>query len=653
MRVAEAGRSRWVGAALVMGAWGMACSRVDAPGERAPAVTVELSGCVSLFADGRCAPPPDGRVQVLVAGARGVAEVRLAGGVVAAEATAVADGERLTVVLPAGARPASLQVTVAGRSVAGFSIVAAEPAAPTERGAIEAALAAADAAGRGPLLRALARVHLGANELEVAARRYREAEAADAAVGRVSGVAGALHMQAFIALNHQLRFAEARALLARHAAVAPDPLGRAHGVYLEGLLSWRTGDVLGAMRRYSAAEAAYARLGHDAGALGARRAFAVAMRAVGRGEEALALLAAVAAQMPATAACERAKVQNDIGWVQLLERLRRGYGPDPRPALAAAHAAFAEGACASRPSALNAALNLALAALEAGDGEASRRWLATLPTDQPALAAWRLEIEGRLALRSGETAEAMGRFEALAARADALSPEVAWSAAVGMGDVHWTMGAQAAALAAWRAAEALLDSEAMRLPLDGDRSFFVVDRARSARRLVAGLVAAGRADEALCAARLARARSLAAVARRDRIAALDVAARRRWEEAWSAWRQARSRAEAAAADEWKLAKVNREAARAARAAELAGLESRIGEVIGALERAGPRPGCADLRRPAAGELVLAWSWGELPEARPALYGWAASGDAVRAVVHPAGAGGAGDDGAWLLAPFDG
>lgn len=587
---------------------------------RSPApLDAELVGCGARFADGRCALPADGALRVFVPGpADRALAARLDGAPVEARVEAVPGGALLRLTVPAARRadPGALQIdapAAPARSV--FALAPPEPPVPEGRAEVEAALSAADPTRRGPLLARLARLHLRAGEADAAEARFAEAEAAHRAVGRRSAILRDLEARVFTALYVAPRYAHARALLDRHAALADDRRSRGLGAYSRGLLAWQTGDPAAAAEAFEAARRALRPLGDVRETVVAAEMEAVVLRALGRGEAALARLDALRASLPADAACDRARLLLNTGWVATLERARRGAGPDPIAPLEAAHAAFAEGPCAQVAARRTAALNLALAALDAGDVPATRRWLATLPAaeDGGALARWRLDVEGRLALRAGDPAGAAARFERLARLAGELAPEAGWRAAVGLGDARLAAGDAAGALAAWRRAEALLDAEALRLPLDRDRARFVVDREASARRLVALLTRLGRPAEALCAARLARGRALAGAATRDRIARLDPAARHRWDEALGRWRAARARLEAASAADWTLDDAALAAARASRAADARAVRRALAEALAVLERAGERPTCADLRGPAPDEALLAWFPAELPD----------------------------------------
>lgn len=401
------------------------------------------------------------------------------------------------------------------------------------------------------------------------------------------------------------------------------------GTYWQGLLERETGRLAPAADALAEAAGALMARGAVRDAVSAAEMEAVVLRSMGRGEEALARLGELAARLPADAACDRARLALNTGWVQTLERARRGVDVDPRPALEAAHAAFAAGPCMSPGPRETAALNLALAALDAGDVPAARRWVATLPAEgTPSLRSWRLDIEGRLALASGDATGARALYTRLARLAHAGAPEVAWRAAVGLGEALEAGGDVDGAIAAWRSAETLLDAEALSVPLDRDRGRFVIDRARSARRLTRALVERGRAREALCVARLARVRALARLAGRARVAGLDGSVRSRWEAALGRWFTARSALEAAAADDWTLDEAALGAARAARVEQVEAGRRALVEALSVLEQRATAPVCDDLPKPSPETVTLAWfATGD----GPAVWGFAETVGGVRAV----------------------
>lgn len=619
------------------------------PAPPTPAPPLELAGCGALYADGLCARPTDGALRVFAPGGRAPVTARVGLSALTTETEVVPGGLLVRLVVPPVEGIRTLRVVVGGR-VARFRIGPTEPPVTADQQAIEAALADATPARRGPLLSRLARLRLRAGDAPGAQQAQADAEQAHRSVGRSSAVAAALEAQIWMAINLEQRYALARALLDRYHRVAPDRFAQGAGQFLEGLLAWQTGDVVTALRRMEEAEATQRPIDARAKVVGAIEMQAVILRSVGRGDEALARAAGLLDLLPADDACGRARVRGNLGWVQTLERLRHGRGPDPRASLKAAHASFS-GACDRAPARHNTALNLALAEWVMGDPQASRRWLARLPPSASApIERWRLDIEGRLALAEGDPRAAEAAFTRLAERAGELAPEVRWRALVGQGDARLALGDAPGARDRWLAAEATLDGEALRMPLDSHRAGFYVDRGRSARRLVAHLVAEGRAAAGLCAARLARIRSLSALARRDRIAGLGPDARARWLEAIEGWTTARRSLEAARADAWTLDPTEQQAARAAHRAEEARMQAALARGLAVLDQGGARPTCADLRPPAPGELILAWAEGELPGGPRGLYGFAATTDGARAVAYDPQFDAA--DTAGVLAPFD-
>lgn len=635
-------------AAMVLG--GAACTSPDPP---AP-LTAELVGCGARFDDGRCALPAGGALRIFVPGANEPLSVTLDGGAISTEAERSPAGQLLRFTIE---RPGTLRVSrlpPAAPAEARFTLIDAEPPVVGDAATLERALASAPPLHQGPIASRLARLALRRGDVDAMTTRFVEAERAHRAAGRRSAILRDLEAQAFAALYLRPRYAEARRLIERHAALARDRRSRGLGRYNAGLLAWQTGDPAAAAEAFDAARRQLQPLGDVRETVVAAEMEAVVLRTLGRGRTALERLAALRDALPADAECDRARLNLNSGWLSTLERARGSSAPDPGPALRAAHAAFSTAPCEAEGPRRTAALNLALAAVNAGRAAEARRWLDTLPSGESGpLGRWRLDVEGRLALRAGALEAAEAHFARLEHLAAEVAPEAAWRAAVGRGEAALARGDIERALAAWRRAEASLDAESLRLPLDRDRARFLVDRARSVRLLVGQLTAQGRAAEALCAARLARGRALAGVALRDRITGLDPAARARWDDALTRWRNARAELEAAAAADWTLDDAALMQARATREAKARSVRHALGEALAVVERAGSRPSCDALRPPEADEVILAWfpaeraAAGSIQPGERSLVAFAATRGGARAVALPAGV----DSPTALLAPF--
>ena len=388
--------------------------------------------------------------------------------------------------------------------------------------------------------------------------------------------------------------AAARRWLDRHAELLDAlPEARLHHAYYAGLLADRTGDVRTAKRRYEE----HARL---ARAIGLDRELAGALLGLGslrgrlgdpEGAEAAFAEALALKDLPGDA---RAVALHNAAWVALEARARGQAAADPEPRFAAALELFSPGSPLADPSAAaEARLNLAYAQVLRGDAAAARTTLASLAPPNHKARRWRTYLAGRIDLLAGDAAAASRAFgETTAMAREAGDRGLEWSAAVGEGEALEALDRADEAVAAYRRAAALHAAELAAIAIDAGRERFAAGRDRGAQRLVRLLLQLGRADEALCAARLARVQAFAGLA----VAAADPAA-------LAAYRDERARIEQAVEASWDEPRAAGEATRVRLIADRRGLDERLDAAF-----AGGRGplGCDDLRGPAAGELLLVY-----------------------------------------------
>jgi hypothetical protein len=218
---------------------------------------------------------------------------------------------------------------------------------------------------------------------------------------------------------------------------------------------------------------------------------------------------------------------------------------------------------------------------------------------------WRLYLAARIEALAGRHAAALRRFTALAARArDDDDRGLEWSAEIGAGAALVAGGQPAAAVARFRRAALLHRADVGALAVDVGRERFAAERDDGARRLVALLLQLGRVDEAMCAARQARAHAFT-----------DLAARTRDPAALAAHREARSTLAAAFEATWDLPRRPGELERARLRGERRRLDADLDAALrgdrsdrtGANGQAsGDASDCAGLREPAPGELLLVY-----------------------------------------------
>ena len=388
------------------------------------------------------------------------------------------------------------------------------------------------------------------------------------------------------------RFTAARGLL----DALPDPAdGSAEMAYLvayyRGVLAEAVGDTRNALAWLREAVVVAERLGLGRNQMLAEQVLARVLQGLGRGDEAAAIYRRLRRHPPIDLEpCDRAQLLNNQAWSMLLARESGNETtpvdeepgdatpPHPLELLRAAGVELDDPAAApcAAVQRVNLALNRALALHQDGATDEARQALDEAlrldPDPDPWLALWRLDLDARIALEADRTGEALRGYEHLAELArDTASPEAAWRAAVGRAQALEAEGRSGEALERWAEAEALLEQEALAIPLGEGRDTFAAGRELATRRYLTLLLATGHRDRAFEVARRSRARALRTVRRGDRLAQLDAADQRLWDDAIARYREEREALDRATADDWRLAsdrlaEVQRE--REARRAEL-------------------------------------------------------------------------------------
>ncbi|MCB9727280.1 MAG: CHAT domain-containing protein [Deltaproteobacteria bacterium] len=472
---------------------------------------------------------------------------------------------------------------------------------------VESALAdGKPAAGlRARLLAMRARVRIAKGARAEAEQDLREAMALERQEGLISDEVRDGMALTWLLVG-ALRFGEAHETLAALApAAGAFDEAKAYAPYYEAILLHRAGDPRGALRNLEEAERAARRLGMEAVARDSRQTTALVLQELGRFEEAGRILEGLAGEASASEdPCQRATLLTNLGWTRLLLG-EAGRQSEPLPVLEEALAIW-RSSCAAPAELGNALVNLSLAELQRGDiaraRERLREAVAAGAADTAVVEAWRLDLEGRLALATGEEPGALDAFEALDRLArEASVPDAALRAALGRGDALAALGRPDEALAAWDAAEGLLDQAVRAVPLGEGQGAFLASATRGPRAHVDLLMSLGRVDEALAVARRSRTRELTMLRQLRALAALGPEARARWEAAVAAWRAGRRALDAAAEDDWKLAADGRAAAALARADEERALRRALDD---ALAMAAPEPAPQLTALVGSGELAL-------------------------------------------------
>jgi hypothetical protein len=515
---------RALGALLLLAS----CSREEPPPPEAPPwvlPALELGGCAAVTRGPTCELSEAEREVRFWVATRGLtATAQLGARSLPVVALASGEGTRLTLEVPAAAlaelgAEAPLELTLvaargSARHVVALRRHAEHPALARARtlrregklGEAKAALVELDAAE--PVLAARAqslsaRLALAAGDIDGATRLFGAAMAQHHAAGRASDEALDAFALAF-SRREKRDFAGARAALdgARDAVAAWDE-GRAHAAYYLALVERDRGSSSGALTLLAEAEARASRLGlvsllHDARDVRARL-----LQLLGRSAEADATLRQMNAERPAgLSPCRAGELANNLAWNQLL----RAEASEPFDAAVLSsldEAADVFRRLCPRPAHLQTVLvNRALAALFSGETqralELSREARAAFSDPSAEVLFWLLDLEARTALAAGRGDDALARYEELLRRADAAAlPEAAWRALVGIADARAARGEGSAAIQAYRDAEARLDGEGLRIPLEEGRAAFLAGRARGAEKLALALLARSDAAGAL------------------------------------------------------------------------------------------------------------------------------------------------------------
>ncbi len=379
--------------------------------------------------------------------------------------------------------------------------------------------------------------------------------------------------------------------------------------YYTGALASLVGDYRNALIHLERAARTARRLRLEARRQLAEQWLALQLQAVGRRDEADALLVALAERKASNnQPCAAAQLANNIGWNRLLALESRHAARDPLPPLREALAAYGDPACpATREQLVNARINLALAHLHAGQIDASSRLLDTLQEEgdiAPALALWLHDARGRVALARDDGADALRAYNLLERLAQQRYDDQArWRAQAGRARALEQLGDVPGALSAYDQAERLLAQQTVQVPVNAGRETFLARHGWVTLDYLRLLIAHGQAERAFSVGREARSRTLRNLRRADRLAGLKAAERARWQRAMANYVQARDQLAADAAEDWTLTAEALAPTRTARKALVKELRSTLDEAFAVLDAA-PAKGERTLRQRPAGETQL-------------------------------------------------
>ncbi|MCA9690966.1 MAG: CHAT domain-containing protein [Nannocystaceae bacterium] len=458
----------------------------------------------------------------------------------------------------------------------------------------------------------MARLHYRLAQPERALELYAQSTALARELGLWTMLGRDADAAAYLTMYVRPDHAAARRWLdLRAAAVRDDPSEASEAAYFRGLFAYRTGDFDEADRLYASAVYLARRLGLERSERDALQGWGLLLGELGRDAEARERFDRARALMSdETSPCERAQLLTNVAVSAMRARAAgRAVDEDPRALLAEVlDLNLRPGGCENVEGASRARLNLAREALERDDLAAARAQLAAVDeglanrSDRAA----RLELLARLSLKEGHARAALERWAEVEALAGGeLRTSEAWELAFGRGQAHEALGEEEEALAAYQSAEAVLDRHLLEVALGKGREIVALDHHPSARRYIDLLVRLGRVDEALCAARLARARTTYPIDRAGRLAALPAEERGEWERLIAEYRQIRQTLRRARRDDWRLSATELARARARRRVEegrARELHNRALALLTRIENTAVR--CEDLRRPEPGELML-------------------------------------------------
>ena len=471
----------------------------------------------------------------------------------------------------------------------------------------------------------LARIAWRRGEAEGAMELLRRAIEDHRRSGRRSDRLDDATMLAFLLLE-QRRLGETRELLDELAQVEePSARGLYYLSYYRGLLGAGAGDLRGTLRPLRTAAAVAERFGWERERAYAETMLARELQRVGRGAEADEIFSRVLAQRDVLGDCERAEVLTNSAWRSLMAAEAGERSVDPRPPLGEALELNTESCPGAGPRRAHILVNLALAELQRGRLGPARLRLeeaSSQPARPPEVLLWAWDIEGRLELARGRRRSALEAYRRLATAArETRSPEALWRSEVGRARALEDLGETRAALEAYAEAEALLDRQALLVPMHWGRGSFVTQRQGATLRYLDRLLQEGEVETALAVSRRSRSRLLRSFRGSARVASLPADEHSGWYRAIEGYLSQRAEVDELAATYWRLSGEEHRRALNAAVERLAELQDGIDELF-----AGLVGGAAEaLPEPGAGEVFLVYH--PLPEGWMAL---AADGEEVAA-----------------------
>lgn len=355
---------------------------------------------------------------------------------------------------------------------------------------------------RGYALGLLGRIARRQNQIAEAKRQLTNAVTAHLEAGRYSEALNDASVLAFTLLYAERDFAGARASLALPGTMAQSPAeSRYYSAYYRGLIEMEAGNPRAALPLLDEAaqlaeSMAWQRLG-----LSAEQALASQLQKIGRHARAHAIFTKWHNALPADlSTCEQANFLTNTGWAALLMLEAGKEAEDPSQVLDEALRRN-DKSCPSHARA-NAHINLALAHFHAGRLARAQAALDAVAAGYatPALrvALWWHDIAARVALASGDTANALAQLDKLEQIARlTLSGDAQWRAAVRKAELYVHLGDEATALRYFEQARLLRADELTRVPMDEGRGHVLAIRAQAFNAEMNLLLGANRHADAM------------------------------------------------------------------------------------------------------------------------------------------------------------
>ena len=432
-------------------------------------------------------------------------------------------------------------------------LVAARRAGPAARASatIQGALPSLEPYVRVWALIELARVHLGADELEQAVTAWQTAADAAQRAGLPTQGTRCRRAAAF-ALYRARRFAPAEELLdvaAEQDHKRGNLLGVLRADHYRGMIATQLGDFRRAVGLLEGSAALAWSIGADDDHRLTSEMLALLLSDQGQHARALALLEGLPA--PATSGQQlRARYDNNLGWV-LLRGMQSGALPPDWPR-ASAHLRRALRSFDAAPRrAANVVANLAVLELLAGDRSEARRLVEQARKLDPAArgpARVFVELLGAELLLPERPPQA----EAVARRSLSLAldesggaeTDLVWRTGLALGRALRAQGRPQAALSALRQAQAGLAAVGRRTQLTRARAPFHSDRRDLVTELLDLLTERQQLDEAFAVADASQARVVHSLHAQTRVGRLDASGRAEWGRRLAAYLRLRARFDA-------------------------------------------------------------------------------------------------------------